>query len=221
MPDRSARRRDEVLALLRDAGGPLEVAQIAERLGVHPNTVRFHLDALVGTGRVERTSAAPAAPGRPPLLFRAVRRMDPAGPRDYRVLAEVLAADLATAPDPGPRGRAAGRTWGRLAAEGTADAPAPDGPPGADEAVERLVGLLGELGFAPDPVPAADPVRIGLRHCPFLELAVDRPGVVCPVHLGIMQGAMEAWGAPLTVERLDAFVEPDLCVVRLAGAGTP
>lgn len=53
-----------------------------------------------------------------------------------------------------------------------------------------------------------------LRHCPFLELAETQAGVVCPVHLGIMRGALQTWGAPVTVDRLDAFVEPDLCLAH-------
>jgi predicted ArsR family transcriptional regulator len=53
------------------------------------------------------------------------------------------------------------------------------------------------------------------RHCPFLGVAESQKAVVCPIHLGLMQGALETWQAPVTVERLDAFVEPDLCLVNL------
>ena len=76
--------------------------------------------------------------------------------------------------------------------------------------------MFDELGFAPERRGADGEHQVGLRHCPFLEVAENRTAVVCPVHLGIMQGALEAWGAPVTVERLDAFVEPDLCVAHLA-----
>ena len=55
-------RRREVLRVLRDSMSPLSIAQIAERLDVHPNTVRFHLDALADAGRVERVQAVPAGP---------------------------------------------------------------------------------------------------------------------------------------------------------------
>lgn len=44
--------------------------------------------------------------------------------------------------------------------------------------------------------------------------------VVCPIHLGLMQGAMAAWDAPVTVNRLEPFAEPDLCVAHLAPAGS-
>jgi predicted ArsR family transcriptional regulator len=86
-----AGRRGEVLRLLRDAGGPMAVAEIAGRLEIHANTARFHLESLVSDGRVERTTADSGSPGRPPQLFQAVQGMDPMGPRHFRVLAEVLA----------------------------------------------------------------------------------------------------------------------------------
>jgi predicted ArsR family transcriptional regulator len=42
--------------------------------------------------------------------------------------------------------------------------------------------------------------------------------VVCPVHLGLMRGVLESAGAAVTVDRLDPFVHPDLCVAHLADA---
>ncbi|BCJ31607.1 helix-turn-helix transcriptional regulator [Actinocatenispora sera] len=209
-----AGRRLQVLQLLRDARTPLGIAEIAQRLGVHANTVRFHLETLVGNGQVERQTASHAGPGRPPQLFRAAPGMDPMGPRRYQVLAEVLVGDVAAHPDPAGHAAEAGRRWGRRQALAE-----PARPAGAGESVERMTRMLDELGFAPEPVDGADPPAIGLRHCPFLELAESRADVVCPIHLGLMQGAMESWGAPVTVERLDAFVEPGLCVAHLTAMG--
>jgi hypothetical protein len=60
---------------------------------------------------------------------------------------------------------------------------------------------------------------VGLRHCPFLELAEARAQVVCRVHLGLMQGAMGAWGTSLTVHRLEPFAEPGPCAAHLSAAG--
>ena len=42
---------------LQGSAEPLGVAALAEGLGVHPNTVRFHLDALERAGRVERVAS--------------------------------------------------------------------------------------------------------------------------------------------------------------------
>lgn len=214
----SVGRRQRVLHLLREAQQPLGIAEIANRLGIHANTVRFHLDTLVEHGQVERSSAAAGNPGRPPQLFAAVRAMDPTGPRHYQVLAEALATTLEGDPSPRARSLDAGRQWGRGHASALADVRETSDPPEAAEAVEHLVVLLDDLDFAPEQ-PLGDHSQIGLRRCPFLELAVDHSEVVCPIHLGLMQGAMESWGSPVTVERLDAFVEPDLCVAHLKTIG--
>lgn len=62
--------------------------------------------------------------------------------------------------------------------------------------------------------------EIRLRHCPFQNLAEQHGEVICSVHLGLMQGALSAMRAPVSVDRLDPFVEPDLCVAHLAHAAT-
>jgi predicted ArsR family transcriptional regulator len=203
------RRRDAVLRLLREADRPLTIADVARTLGVHPNTARFHLEALADDGSVERASVAATGPGRPPLAFRARPGMNRRGPRHYEVLAGALVGHVARGPDPGRDAVAAGETWGRAHAARTAQ---PDAGP-----VAGLVGLLDDLGFAPDPQTpgTSGSMTVGLRSCPFLELTGDR-AVVCGVHLGLMRGTLEAWGAPVRAESLEPFVEPDLCIAHLA-----
>jgi predicted ArsR family transcriptional regulator len=203
-------RRAAVLATLKDAGGSMTIASIAEHLGVHPNTVRFHLEALVADGRAERVEPDQRRPGRPPLLFRAVRRMDPGGPRRYELLAEILAVSLAGDRNADTKARAAGHMWARRVAQPVSR------PPNSEESTDRLVHLLADLGFDPQRQEEQNGQRIGLRHCPFLEVAHGASAVVCNVHLGLMQGALETWDAPITVDRLEPFVEPDLCVTHLA-----
>ena len=80
--------------------------------------------------------------------------------------------------------------------------------------------LLAELGFEPEPADGRRTREIRLRHCPFQNLAEQHGEVICSVHLGLMQGALTAMRAPVTVDRLDPFVEPDLCVAHLASAPT-
>lgn len=217
-------RRDAVLRELRVLDRPVGVAELAHRLGVHPNTVRFHLDKLVDAERVARVQGRGGAPGRPAVLYQAVRAMDPAGPRQFALLARVLVAALAAHPDPGAQAASAGREWGRERAMA--------GPGAGGSPVRRLLGLLDELGFAPEASPGVAAVEgdqmaaqvrggegwVGLHRCPFLELATASPSVVCPVHLGLMQGALGGWSADVTVDRLDPFVQPDLCLAHLAPA---
>jgi predicted ArsR family transcriptional regulator len=54
-----------------------------------------------------------------------------------------------------------------------------------------------------------------LRHCPFLDLTSTASRIVCPVHLGLMQGAMEQLDPTMSVRNLQPFAEPDLCVAHL------
>lgn len=200
-------RRRDVLMVLREADAPMSIAAIADQLGVHVNTVRFHLDALLEQQQIRRVTGARDKPGRPPQLFAAVGGMDPGGPRYYRLLAEALAESVASEAAPGVGTAAAGRKMGARLAAARLDV--------ADRTpVEKLVDLLDDLGFAPE--PDSGDAEIALRHCPFLELAQVRPEVICPIHLGLMQGAMAAWDAPVRVDGLHPFVEPDRCVAQLS-----
>ncbi|MCE0538761.1 HTH domain-containing protein [Kineosporia rhizophila] len=212
--DESRTRRNEVLASLRARQEPASITTLAAELGVHPNTVRFHLDALTATGQVEQVTVPRSGPGRPALMFQAHRGMDPAGPRNYQLLAEVLVADIGADPEPSRRAAQAGAAWGSKLGRSRAAKAEEAGDVGGG--VGQLVDLLGELGFAPELSAGGD--QVGLRHCPFLELATDRSGVVCPLHLGIVRGAMAELDPSVSVDGLDPFVEPDLCRVRLSRA---
>jgi predicted ArsR family transcriptional regulator len=204
-------RRRDVLAALRASASPLGITEIAADLGVHPNTIRFHLDRLVANGQAERVAAGPSGPGRPPLMFRPSRRMDPTGPRRYELLAGILASSLAAGSDPTATATAAGRAWGAQVQARPQTSPMTE-----SRSMARLVALLDDMGFAPERPTASRSRQIGLRHCPFLDLVQSQAEVICPVHLGLMQGAMAAMRAPVTVSRLDPFVEPDLCVAHLS-----
>ncbi|OBJ33281.1 MULTISPECIES: helix-turn-helix transcriptional regulator [Mycolicibacter] len=209
-------RRLDVLRLVQAADEPLSIAQIADELGVHPNTVRFHLDTLVEEGRVEHTEPDHKGRGRPALMFRAIRQMDRGGTRRFRLLAEILTIGLAADADPSGKALAAGRAWGHR----LRPLHQPSGPVDAEESTGHLLEMLDELGFEPERLQpdATGDEQLGLRHCPFLELAETSTQVVCPIHLGLMQGALEAWDAPMTVDRLDPFAKPDLCVAHLKSA---
>lgn len=195
--------------MLRDAAGAMTIVDIAEQLEVHPNTVRFHLEALIADGRAERVESDHKRQGRPPQMYRAVAGMDPGGSRRYRMLAEILTFALAGDPDASTKALAAGRAWAGRMTRPTRT------KPGVGASVNRLVGLLDDLGFAPQRRDAAGEVQVGLRHCPFLELADEARSVVCPIHLGLMQGAMATWRAPVAVDRLEPFAEPGLCLAHL------
>ena len=213
-PRRRARpRQADVLDLLRTAGSPLGVTEVAERLGIHANTARFHLDALAADGAAVRTLSSAHGPGRPRAVYAPRPGMSRDGVRDYQFLAQILLSRLsAEGPDAAASAMQAGRTWGAFLAE----RPAPFRAVTAEASVSRLASLLDELGF--DPAPVVNPSVIRLRHCPFLELAEGYDQLVCAIHLGLMQGALTGLGAPVTAARLEPFAEPGACLAHLQPA---
>jgi len=56
---------------------------------------------------------------------------------------------------------------------------------------------------------------VEMRRCPFYALAESSPHVICTLHQGIIDGALTEAGSEQTVDRLDAFVEPGLCIAHL------
>ena len=205
--------RSEVLDMLRTADGPLSVRDVAQQTGLHSNTARFHLEALVEAGLAVRETEGRETPGRPRMRYRAVAD-GPAGRRRYRLLAEMLTSLIAgTVPEPGRAAEEAGREWGAYLTE----QPAPYQRPTAEEAVAKLTALMEELGFAPqaDPGDGGGQSRLCLRRCPFREVAQEHQNVICALHLGLMRGVLAKMRAPVSADRLDPFVEPSMCIARL------
>lgn len=204
--------RSRVLEVLQDSDDPLGVGEIAHRVGLHPNTVRFHLDGLVEAGLATRAAEEREKPGRPRALYRPRPRGARSGQRSYRLLSEILASYVAAqSPQPAEAATAAGRAWGRY----LADRPPPFRRVDADAATRQLVRTLDEIGFAPEVTTTEGQQQVKLRHCPFRETAVAHRDVVCSIHLGLMQGLLAELGAPVETARLEPFVEPDLCVAHL------
>ena len=203
-------RRAEVLGALRRADRPCSAAETAAATGLHLNTARFHLDALVADGLAERKAEPRDVPGRPRILYTAGGQIP--GPRSYKLLAEMLTGLVASLADAGTVSVDAGKAWGRHLVERAAPSEQVD----AAEAIARLSRVLEAIGFQPQVGPTAEKeTEVRLRHCPFREVAERHTDVVCAVHLGLMQGALEELHAPIQATSLEPLIAPDLCIARL------
>ncbi|MBI3688596.1 MAG: helix-turn-helix domain-containing protein [Actinobacteria bacterium] len=214
----AAASRQSLLATLRATDRSLSVPEAARAVGLHRNTVRFHLDLLVSVGLAERVIEQRSTPGRPKVLYRA--RPEPAArpvgaPTDegYRALAQLLAEHLSATPDAALAAQSAGRNWTTAQGDGLPHAAT------AEEAVSAVTALMARLGF--DPAPDTTPDRIVLRRCPFADLAREHRAVVCGVHLGMIEGTLQQIKAPVAVSEFEPFTNDDplSCVVRLAVPG--
>jgi predicted ArsR family transcriptional regulator len=75
--------------------------------------------------------------------------------------------------------------------------------------------MLDDLGYAPAP-DRAD-CDVVLHRCPLLQAADRFPEVVCGVHLGMVQSALEANAASSEGSGLRPFSAPGKCSLRLRG----
>jgi predicted ArsR family transcriptional regulator len=218
--------RARILDLLIDQPEPCTVKALAALTRQHPNTIREHLDVLVGHRLALRASSCAQVRGRPAWLYSVAPKAGPeSGAREYAGLASTLASQIArTSRQPRVDSIEAGRTWGRdLVRRSQVAAPTDEGrvpnvaiAPSALSARREVVTLLEELGFA----PSAD-ARFGvikLRRCPLLEAAHQYSEVVCGVHLGVVRGALTELGADADrTDRtaLQPFSEPGACRLDL------
>lgn len=191
-----------VLEVLRAADEPLRIAEIAQAVGSHVNTVRGHLLTLSEHGLIASETAPTQGRGRPALLYSA-------GPRpgertdEYRSLAGAFAADLVASGD-GPQVRVRARRIGRAWGEGLRHPVAKGGPR------RRLDATLADLGFGPE----RDGDLVRLTTCPLLDLAVENPDVICQVHLGLVDGILGR-GETAPDAELTPFAEPGACHLRI------
>jgi predicted ArsR family transcriptional regulator len=205
--------RARVLDLLRAATGALSVREIASQAGLHPNTARFHLEALVQAGLASKERQQRESLGRPSMAYSASGEDGPAGQRRYRLLAEMLTGMIAAVmPQPGEAATAAGREWGRYLTGQLQPYERLD----AREALERLRATMERIGFAPELTAQGSRYRLLLRQCPFREVAERHQDVVCALHLGLMQGALAQMRTTVTVGRLQPFAEAWGCTAELA-----
>jgi predicted ArsR family transcriptional regulator len=204
-------RRAQIVGELDREPAGLDAHELARRLGLHANTVRWHLGILADAGIVSSHPGARTAPGRPRIVY-ALRGEADAGEREnYRLLATILTGTLAELDDGSARATEAGRVWGRYLVRRS--------PPhirlSDTEAKQEVVDLLAEQGFRPE----AGEAEIRMHRCPFRDLAETGPSIVCAVHRGLISGALAELGSALEVAQLDAFVEPELCIARLRRNG--
>lgn len=225
----SGGRRDVLRLLVTD--GAATVAALADRTGLHENTVRSHLDRLVRDGLAAREVEVRTVRGRPRHVYRAevaggiADGSDPLAPGPARGLDEAAARAGLTRVLLAGYGAAevdvvvAARDAGERMLDTLPGAPRASGTGSRADQLRELTAHLDRLGF--DPVPAEGPDDadggsvVQLWRCPFLDLARARPEVVCAVHLGLARGLLDRVAGPLRADRLVPFAGPRHCDLHL------
>lgn len=203
--------RARLFAVLGELRRPVGTEELAERLALHPNGVRVHLERLREAGLVARERTRQAR-GRPRDMWLIAPDARPGGdpPSAYADLGRWLAGAIS----PGKTSLRAVEATGREIGRGLA----PEG--GACAAEEKMHGALVSLGFQPRrEVDAAGGLTYRLRNCPYRDAARESPEVVCTLHRGMTRGLLDAID-PDT--ELSGFVARDPyatgCLIELRGA---
>jgi predicted ArsR family transcriptional regulator len=169
-------------------------AELADRVGLHANTVRLHLDRMREAGLVEVEIVHRGTVGRPQHVYSLSPDVPSAGlePAAHELVAGLLASLAERAGADGDDAAAAGRAYGRAAVQRTK---APRASSGGSRCVAALMGHMRRLGFDPalDDESESEPTLYFLQ-CPFRELAEAYPELVCNLHRGICEGVVGATG---------------------------
>jgi predicted ArsR family transcriptional regulator len=202
--------RARLFGVLSELRRPAGTEELAERLALHPNGVRTHLDLLREAGLVTRERTRQVR-GRPRDMWSIAPGARPGGqpPSAYADLARWLARVASSAKAPLRRVETIGREIGRDLA--------PHGDDSSPE--EKLYATLVTLGFQPE--REVDPeagLTYRLCNCPYRDAVSENQPVVCTLHRGMTRGLLDEL-SPKT--KLSAFVPRDPhsagCLIELRG----
>jgi predicted ArsR family transcriptional regulator len=205
--------RARLFALLGELKRPASTSELAERLELHPNGVRLHLERLQQDALVERARTR-SQRGRPPDTWTIAAGARPAGekPRAYRDLGRWLARALARHSGGLRSVESTGREIGREIA-----------PTDAEAGADTLEATLTALGFQPRVTHrTGGRLTFCLGNCPYSDAVRENQPAVCALHKGITRGLLDALepGA-----KLAAFVPHDPseagCVIEVRGVAEP
>jgi predicted ArsR family transcriptional regulator len=205
--------RARLFELLGELARPAVTAELAERLRLHPNGVRAHLERMERDGLVARDRVRQPV-GRPRDAWTLAPDARPGGraPRAYGDLVRWLARAMPADPRGQRRTEATGREIGReIAAEG-------------GNVVDGTFELiLSNLGFQPQVERrSGDRLAFRLCNCPYRDAVRVNQDVVCTLHRGITRGLLDRLDAKASLE---GFVprDPDQagCLIELGGIGDP
>ena len=201
--------RARLFVLLGELRRPAGTVELAERLELHPNGVRIHLERMKQAGLVQRDRVRRQR-GRPPDAWRIAPGARPGGsaPNAYQDLGRWLARAFRAGSRSARGLEQTGRQIGRELAPETAAAD-----------TDAFETSLAALGFQPAMTSSDGPrATFCLGNCPYRDAVRENQPAICALHKGITRGLLDVI-APEA--RLVGFVphDPDQagCTIEVRG----
>lgn len=219
--------RRRILGLLSTTS-QLSIRELAEKLDLHDNTIRAHIKVLDSAGLITSDLEHSHIQGRPRRLYRSLSSAGDDHSASDRtavhllLLSELLARTVDQLGSEGSKELTrVAESWGRR----LVDTSAPITQREATEQITLLTDLLTELGFDPEIEHAlaglpdddeSSAALIAMTTCPYKEVAVRHPTVVCPMHLGMLRGAISCVDPDDCIHlQLEPFARPDACLLHV------
>jgi predicted ArsR family transcriptional regulator len=185
------RTRRRLFVLLGELGGAASTTTLANRLGLHPNGVRAHLQQMRDAGLLIHRRV-PGPRGRPRDEWAVSPGAEPGGerPQAYAALARWLARAIPATPRRLKEVEATGRDIGFELA------------PTGGSMQEAFAHFMTALGFQPE-IDESVPGRLSctLGNCPYRESVRENQPVVCGLHRGLVRGLLDRVAPEAVLER--------------------
>lgn len=189
-------------------GRPLSTGEVAAALGLHPNTIRPHLERMREAGLLTVKVDSRGSVGRPQHRYAVSADAPSLGvePPSYPLLAGLLANVAAAESPASDRVASVGARHGRVLAKSS--------PSGAT-CGEGLNVAMQELGFSPATSEDSRNTTIRFTECPYRRMAEAFPDLVCQLHRGMVEGYVAEKGGSTVVE-FATLEDRDPCRAELA-----
>lgn len=187
--------RARVLRFLSTQPEPRAVSELAEALTLHPNTIRFHLDALVELGYVAEEQQKPQGLGRPRRLYRTTSEAPEVDPSHLRDLTQVLIRHIVEQSDqPQQTVEAIGHSWGTEVAQANSEDLRRLAQAATGDALDEIITHTQSMGFE---AARTGDETLAFNSCPYRSVNQPMLANICAIHLGLLRGYLDEAQSPL------------------------
>lgn len=171
----------------------LMLRDLAERTGLHENTVRDHLAVLEREGLITRSTSHRGTRGRPPATYHPVADATANPAAQERIVRAKERGDLLRRIMP-------------ESADGDLDED-------AQYQLDALYEHLDDSGLQPE--IDGETLAVDVVPCPYYPLEKENLPLVCDVHAELIRNVLRQVPGPVRFGHLEPFVTPGLCRVYL------
>lgn len=187
------------------------VTEIAESLTLHPNTIRFHLEALIELGYIAEEREKPQGQGRPRRLYRVTPEAPEVDTSHLRDLTQVLLRHIVgDAEHPKQVVEGIGQAWGKEVAEAADQDLKHLEQATAADALEEIISHTQSMGF--EATRTADDT-VAFTSCPYRSINQPMLANICAIHFGLLRGYLDEAQAPMELRELTPGTT---CIARFA-----